>query len=69
MEITKLSLCSSDFLLANVCNFGPEKSDIDLCKEFLKEKISGIFQLKRTKFKLPDFYNMFQQVAKNMENA
>jgi hypothetical protein len=69
VEITKLPLCSSDFLLANLCNFGPEKSDFDLCKDFRKEKISGIFQLKKNKFKLPDFDNMFQQVAKNTENA
>jgi hypothetical protein len=45
VEITKLPLCSSDFLLAYLCNSGPEKSDFHLCKDFLKEKISGIFQI------------------------
>jgi hypothetical protein len=46
-EITKLPLCGSDFLLVNLCNFGPEKTDFDLCKDFLKEKTAGIFQIKR----------------------
>lgn len=47
MEITKLPLCGSDFPLVNLCNFRPEKTDFDLCKDFLEENPAGIFQIKR----------------------
>jgi hypothetical protein len=47
VEITKLPLCRSNFLLVNLYNSGPEKTDFDLCKDFRKEKTAGIFQIKR----------------------
>jgi hypothetical protein len=64
VEITKLPLCGSDFPVVNLCNFRPEKTDFDLCKDFLEEKTAGIFQIKRNYIEVARFYNMFQPVAK-----
>jgi hypothetical protein len=49
--------------------FGPEKKfDFDLCKGFLMEKMAQTCQIsKNFFFTLPDFYDKFQWVAKNLE--
>ncbi len=58
------------FFLGFLPKIRPEKCDFDQYEVFFMGKMVQIFQiLENKKFKLPDFYSKFQQVAKNIEGS
>jgi len=66
---TKIQLFSSKSCIWTLfIKFQPEKYDFNLYKGFFIEKMANIHQISKNIFlKSPDFYDKFQQVAKNIK--